>query len=74
MCHPQSILSDGTLQWRVEFPKAKKRWIAKKKYATKSEDVLHDLMEAVYDTQLESLTKVPECVELFTGTRHVFMS
>ena len=41
---------DGTLRWRVEFPKSKKRWVAKKRYVAKSDAVLHDLMDAVYMT------------------------
>ena len=63
----QARRSDGQRQWRIVFPKAKRRWVAKKKIIGTTNAPLFDFMDSVYDTAVELQDRVPEALLLFQG-------
>ena len=49
------------------FPKAKQRWVAKKKIVGTTNAPLFDLMDSEYNTAVELQDRVPEVLLLFQG-------
>ena len=64
----QAKTQHGKAQWKIVFPKAKKKWVAKKVYSKKSTTYLHALMHSVYQTKKALVQGIrPECIDNYPG-------
>ena len=66
----QATTKDGSLRWRIVYPKAKHQWVAKKIYAKTSTTFFHGLMQDVLAVKMTmSLLPVvqPECIANYPG-------
>lgn len=64
----QATTKSGKPRWNVVFPKAQKRWSAKKIYQRSSNAYVHDISDIVQETVAELQKKeVPQCVLQFPG-------
>ena len=67
----QATTRDGSRQWKILFPKAKKRWVAKKKLEDTSNKVLFDLSLLRWKENIEGLsvwTSSLECHKVWLQT------
>ena len=62
------MTKDGSLWWRIVYPKAKHQWVVKKIYAKTSTTYLHGLMQVVLAVKMSLLRVVqPECIANYPG-------
>ena len=64
----QAKSADGSDQWKVLFPKAKKAWVAKKVYVKRSTDILESLMWSMYECKEDlDACQLPEAIYVLLG-------